>query len=276
MGTPSGDKHSGVGFRHCQVLVLGSDDYPAATDTSAYEGQTISGAKALTINDPEPRRITHAGDDSIFAMDVLPPTEAMSGELRTGKVNDDVDAVLTDTNQVTIGEAKFFGIGTDKRGDEKQVTLLAYRQALDTDPDSGEYGSRRWQFRLFPKAILVPREGSYDENPEEMIYTVTPQFINEYPWGVSFTTSTEGFTRAQGLRGVSQYKPKIVAFNGSGSDTTFAFPSAKAAASTSKVKVWVDGTLQEVTTDVTVNTTSLVFTTAPDADANIVAFYEHE
>lgn len=276
MAAPSGDKFSGVGLRHVQILAIAADGYPAVTTTTVYAGETISGAKALTINDPEPRRITHVGDDYVFALDSLPPSEAMTAELRVGKRNDDVDAIIGDENQVTIGEAKFFGLGTDKRGDENQVIMLAYRQSLDTDPDSAEYGSRRWDFYLMPKAILVHREGSFDENPEERPYTVTPQFVNAYPWGVSFNSSTEGFTRAQVLRGVSQYKPRLVAFNGDNSETTFAFEPAYPAAATGKIVVWVDGTLQENTTDVTPLTTAIVFTTAPGANANIVAFYEHE
>lgn len=276
MTAPSGTR-SGVGFRHCQILEIAADDYPAATATDAYEGVTISGVRALTINDPEPRNIVHAGDDSVFALDVLPPTEPVTGEMRAGKTNDTVDAIVSGgVNQVTIGEATFFGIGTDKRGSEAQVIMLAYRQTLETDQDNANFGARRWDFRLFPKVILTTREGSYDENPEERVYTVTPQFVTQYPWGVTFTTGTEGYGRAQVLRGETQYKPKLVAFNGDASQTTFAFPTSYPAASTAKIDgVWVDGTLQEETTDYTSSTASIVFTTAPAANANIVVFYEH-
>jgi len=273
MTTPSGIR-SGVGFRHVQVLAIASDDYPAATAATVYEGVQISGAKSLTLNDPEPRNIVHAGDDYVFALDVLPPTEPVTGELRTGKVNDTVDALLTGQSSVTIGEAKFFGVGTDKRGQEAQVILLAYRQALETDPASAYYGSRRWEFRLLPKCILTPREGSLDENAEERLYTVTPQFVTEYPWGVAFTTATEGFVRAQALRGVSEFKPRLVAFKGNNSAATFAFNTSLPAASTAKITVWVDGTVKAATTDYTPLTTAVVFTTAPTTDANIVMFYE--
>jgi len=257
-------------------LAIAADGYPASTTTVAYEGHTISGVKALTMNDPAPRQIVHQGDDSVFALDVLPPTEPVTGEMRVGKVNDTVDAILGDENAVTVGEATFFGIGTDKRGDENQVVMLAYRQTLDTDPSSAYFGSRRWESRLFPKAILVSRDGSFDENPEERIYTVTPQFVTKYPWGVTFAAGTEGYTRAQVLRGMTEYKPKLVAFNGDGSATTMALPTTHPAASTAKIAVWVDGTLKALTTDYTVLTTAVTFVTAPTTDANVVVFYEHE
>jgi hypothetical protein len=275
MAAPSGIR-SGVGFRHCQILEIAADDYPAASDTNAYSGVTISGVRALTITDPEPRNITHQGDDTVFALDVLPPTEPVTGEMRTGKTNDAVDAITAGINQVTIGEAVFFGIGTDQRGNEAQVIMLAYRQTLETDPDNANFGSRRWDFRIFPKVILTTREGSYDENPEERLYTVTPQFVTQYPWGTSFTSATEGFCRAQIIRGGSQYQPKLIAFQGDASQETFAFPTAFPAITTAKIDgVWVDGTVQEETTDYTTTTTTIIFTTAPAAAANIVVFYEH-
>lgn len=276
MASPSGTR-SGVGFRHCQILAIAADDYPAATDTTAYGGSQISGVRALTINDPEPRNIVHQGDDSVFALDVLPPTEPVTGEMRVGKTNDTIDALVAGgVNQVAIGEAVFFGIGTDQRGNEAQVIMLAYRQTLETDPDNANFGSRRWDFRLFPKVILTTREGSFDENPEERVYAVTPQFVTQYPWGVSFTSGTEGYGRAQVLRGETQYKPKLVAWQGDASQTTFAFHTSYPAVSTAKIAgVWVDGSLQEATTDYTPYTTAVIFTTAPSAAANIVSFYEH-
>jgi hypothetical protein len=260
-----------VGLRHVQILALENDGYPLSTDTSAYEGVTISGVRALTLEDPEPQQIVHRGDDRIFALDTLPPSEPISGELRTGKVNDAVDAVLTDDASVTVGETKLFGAGTDNRGGENQVALLAYRQTLDSDPSSANFGARRWEFRLLPRAYVIPREGGFDENPEERLYTVRPMFITKYPWGVDFDASTEGFTQAQVIRGVSEYKPKLVAWKGDNATVTFSLPTASPAASTDKITVWVNGT---ETTPSTVTTTQFTLGSTPSTDAEVVAFYE--
>ena len=266
-----GTIRSGVGLRHVQVLALNASGYPNATATTAYEGVTISGVRALTLTDPEPQQIVHRGDDRIFALDVLPPTEPISGELRAGKVNDVVDAVLTDDLSITVGEAKLFGMGTDQRGNENQVAILAYRQTLDTDPDSANFGARRWEFRLLPRAYVIPREGNLDENAEDRPYTVRPLFVTKYPWGVSFASGIEGFTQAQLLRGISEFKPKIVAFNGNNTVVTFSFPTTAPAAATTKVKVWVDGV---VTTPSTVTTTNFTLASSPTTDAKVVVFYE--
>ncbi len=264
---------SGVGFRWCQVLAMNATGYPAATDTSEYAGLRISGARSLTINDPEPQQIIHLGDDRPFALDVLPPTEPITGELTVSKINDVVDAILTDDVSVTVGETKVFGIGTDNRGDENQVILLAYRQTLDTDPASSAYGSRRWEFRLFPKVFVIPREGGLVEAPEERMYTVRPQFVKQYPWGVSFAVGTEGFEQAQGFRGISEFKPRLVAFQASTTAAeTFTFSTDFPAQATGKISVWNDGTNWTGTATLATATFALEPATAT---AFIVVFYEY-
>lgn len=264
---------SGVGFKHCQTLALDANGYPAATDTAEYAGLRISGSRSLSVTDPEPRQIVHMGDDLVFALDVLPPTEPMTAELTVGKINDAVDAMLTDDLSVTVGEAKLFGVGTENRGQENMVCVLAYRQSLDTDPDSSLYGSRRWEFRLFPQCFVIPREGGMTDAPEERLYTVRPQYVKKYPWGVSFATGTEGYEQAQGSRGVSEYKPRLVSFKADNTETSFTFNTSYYAQATGKIVVWVNGT--EQTADVTKATTGLEFTTAPTTDAMVVVFYEY-
>jgi len=269
----SNEIRSGVGFRHVQLFALAADGYPNATDTSEYAGLRISGARALTINDPEPQQISHLGDDRVFALDVLPPTEALSGELVVGKVNDVVAQVIGDDLAVSVGEAQILGIGTDNRGDENQVALLAYRQTLDTDPDSTTFGSRRWEFRLFPKTFVIERESGFQSAPEEKMYTIRPQFVTKHLWGTAFAVGTEGFEQAQGFRGISEYKPRLASFLGDSAETDFAFDTDFPAQSTDKIAVWVSGVL--TTASITKATTGVQWTTAPITDAEIVIFYEH-
>lgn len=266
---------SGAGLRQVQILALNASGYPDAVDTNAYEGVTLSGAVSLTLEDPEPQQIVHRGDDVVFALDTLPPSEPISAELTVSKTNDVIDAILTDDNSITVGEAKLFGAGTENRGDENQVCVLSYQQTEDTDPDSTDFGARRWGFRLFPKAYVIPREVGFEQDtPTQRPYTVRPLFCTKYPWGVQFSTGVEGFGRAQLLRGISEFKPKIVGYIGDGATQDYAFPTLYPASSTAKITVWVDGTL---TTPQTLATTQFQFTTGaePTTGANVVAFYEH-
>lgn len=274
MATTPGTIRSGVGFRHVQVLLLNEDDYPNATSTAAYEGAQISGVRAMTIDDPEPRDIVHIGDDSVFQRDVLPPDTPISGELRTGKVNDTVDDIITDDIVTEIGDMNFFGFGTNTRGDENQVAIVAYRQTLDTNPGSTDFGKRRWEGRLYPKCYLIPRESGFEDTPEERAYTLRPLFCTKHLWGVAFSGDVEGFTRAQGLRMISEYKPKVVGFMGDGSETAFLFPTDYPAQNADKVFTWVLGTL---TTEPAVTATSVgvTFSDAPTATDYIVCLYEY-
>lgn len=266
---------SGVGFRHAQVLLLDANGIIYTTGTQAYEGLRISGAKALVINDPEPQQIQHMGDDTIFAVDSLPPTESITGELRAGKQSETLDAMLSDVNAVQVGESVLYPIGTDRRGDENQVALLAYRQAVDTDPSSTTYGKRVWQLRLFPRCYVIPRESGFEDTPEDRSYSIRPQFINQYPWGIQLATATENTLRAQGFRGVAEYKPKIVAFVADGTETSFTLPVP--AANVSKIKTWIvttQGTGAVNTAD-TIGTAAITFTTAPTT-GSLVVWYETE
>lgn len=263
---------SGVGFRHVQMFSLDGDGYPSVLATVGYAGFEVSGAKSLTVTDPEPRQINHLGDDRIFAADLLPPDEPMTAELTVSKTSDSVDALISRLNSITVGEAKLFGVGTDQRGNENQMGVLVYRQTLDTTPGSSTFGKRLWEFRLFPKALLFSRENSFDENPEERTYTLLPQFVTQHIWGAAFSSETEGFTQAQMLRGVSEYKPAICAWLGDVATTDFLFPATAQAQAAGKIAVWVDGV--ETTAGVTKAVTGLTFTVAPGAGKKIVAFYE--
>lgn len=267
---------SGAGLRAIQVLALNSDGYPDADSTVAYEGVTVSGAVSLTLDDPEPQQIVHRGDDRVFALDTLPPTDPISGELTVRKTNDTADAILTDDKSITVGEAMFFGAGTDNRGDENQVCVLAYQQTENTDPSSSDFGKRYWGSRLLPKAYVIPREvGLEEDTGTERAYTVRPLFIKKYPWGTEFSTSTEGFEQAQLLRGITEYKPKIVAYQGDNSTAAYTFPSDYPAASTDKITIWIDGTECTTATEATDGFT-LAHATEATTGAIIVVFYEHE
>ena len=264
---------SAVGLRHVQILLLNSSGYPNATSTTVYEGVTISGAKAFDVTDPDPRRVIHTGDDRVIALDVLPPNEPVTGTLRAGKINFDVDDVISDDKIYTVGAAKMIGLGTDNRGEENQVCLVCYQQAEDTDPASGTFGLRRWFGYMFPKALLYRQASAMNNDPAETVYSINPQYTKKHVWGASFTTTTEGHEQAQGVSVISEDKPKVVAWLGDTSTTTFALPTDVPAASTATVAVWVDGT---VDTNWTITTTNISTATAPDTDSVVVAWYESD
>lgn len=266
---------SGTGIRHVQVLAIGADGYIAAPATTAYEGAHVSGVRTVGLTPPSPRNITHVGDDQVFQIDVLPPNTPLTGTMTTGKISDTLDAILTDQLEFAVGEANLFGIASNVQGDENDVVLIFFYQTRDTDPDSADMGERLWEGVIFPKARVVPRQPGPNPNaPVDVTYDIVPNYVTAHAWGTAFTTGVEGFVRAQGLRSVTKYKPKIVSFKGDNSNTDFLFPTDAQSADTNKAAVFVEGVLQ--TTGFSVITTGVTFSVAPVTDANVDVFYEYD
>ena len=239
-----------------------------------YYGIKWSGAKVLTINDPTPRVMAHVGDDGVICLQVLPALEPANGELRLDKTNDIVDAISANIKKFTVAEANILGSITGQRGFENQVGALAYAFAQDTDPDSSQFGSSVWDFRIFPKATVFVRDTGYTQEVNERTYSFTPAYCVQHIWGKTFTTAVEGFTRAQIVRGVSQYKPVLVSFLGDGSTMAFPFDDSKLAAAVGKIAVWVNGELKTLTTDYLTTVYGVSMKVAPAANAVICVFYE--
>lgn len=244
----------------------------AVSGSVGYYGGVISGAKVMTINDPAPRIIPHIGDDAVFSLQILPPTEPVNGEIRIDKTNDTIDSVVGDVNRVTIGEFHIMGQSTNKRGFENQVGLMAYSAAQDTDPGSTTFGKQEWDFRIMPKATVYQRDTGYQQEANERMYTVAPAYCTAHIWGTQFTIGVDGYTIGQLLRGLCEFKPVIVGFIGDGSTVSFPFDIAKTAYTVAKVNVWVNGVL--TTTGLTKSTSGIVFDTAPLVTDIITVFYE--
>lgn len=264
---------SGVGARSLTIFALNASTYIDATSpTAPYQGLAATGLRSLELNDPQPRFITHVGDDSPFALDILPPLEAITGSCVVSKQNDTLDAALTGLKSFTVGETKMFPVGTNLRGFERTMGALVYQQAEITDPSSSTFGNRVWLFKILPQVIFFPIEPGMNDNPEARTYAIRPGFVTKHIWGTTLTVATEGATRAQIIRGISQYKPKLIGWLGNNSTTVFTFPTDAPLADTAKIAVWLDGVLQ--TSGMTITTASVTFAAAPGSNVNITMLYE--
>lgn len=270
---------SGAGFRHCVIFELDSanDIIMSTTGSGAgtaglYQGVHVSGVKALTISDPPPRQIAHIGDDSVFATMSLPPTTAPTGTLTTGKIDDEVEAILTANKKITLAGASGFGVGTSTKGDENYVCILAYRQAVSTKDISTGYGNTVWESRLIPLTKLVAVDAGFSDTPETKTYSMIIQIAKKYPWGPAFSVVNDGFTSAAALRYVTNNKPKIVTFHSDGVSGTFLFDTSYPALSTATMRVWLDGV--EVLGGMSKSTLGITFWVAPLSTQKIHVFYE--
>lgn len=266
-------KQFGVGMRRAVVFQLNASGLPDASGTTAYEGVEVVGPKAWTLNNPEPRKITHVGNDRPLAIDYLPPNEAMSAELRVAANDIPLQSILAGVTNFNVGEASMMAWNTEQQGSEPDVGLLLFQQSLDTATKL-----RNYRFHIIPSGRAYPAPANMDENAAEHTYMVAPNPTTKHLWGAALASGTEGATEAAAVEGMSKGRPNIVAFKGDASETAFLFPTAKQAIATvaDKVEVWVDGVLQTGGgVDYTAATTGVTFGSPPADGAIIVAFYEY-
>jgi hypothetical protein len=268
---------SGSGLRNIRAWLIDSDGYPnndTASGTDGYAGFLIDGAKSFTSNVPDSQIVTHTGNDQPFAQDVLPPSELENAALTTAKTNLSADAALTDTKVQDLGgDLVMGGMSTSKQGCEPQIVLMGWRQALDTDTTSANYGQRRYITNMYPSARTVPQGGNAEEGGDDVNnYNVVPTTVTDTPWGVAFTEVLNGYTRTQRLRFISDNPLMMESFDTDGAAVTFSLDFAPI--SVAKTRVWYYGTPQTVDS---VDTSAKTFTlnSAPASAVNrMVALYE--
>lgn len=266
---------AGAGFRHVQIMLLDTAGLlapPAVAGATPESGYQLSGAKALTLNIPEPEKIIHYGDDRVFAVDVLPPKDAVSGELRTGKTNLTVDAVLSNVNVVTLGDIRMLGRGSNQQGTEPQVCILAYRQALDADEDEDTFGIRRWLFVLMPAARVIAKGGTMEESgADENGYMVYPTMVKQYPWAHDFSVADEGFTESPIIWGITIGRPMLCTWKADGVEDEFTLPAT--ARGITNVHVY-DLATGAAPAGITISTTKVTFAVAPTDGNTYACIYE--
>jgi len=260
-----------VGARGGFIFPLDTNGYPAATSTTVYEGLEIKGLKASDLNIPNPRVITHAGNDRVLANDFLPSLEPITGEIRAANLGMSVNAAISNVLTYTEAGMTFMPWGTDQQGSEIDVALLTFQQSLDTD-----LKLRRWRVIIAPKMRAIPLASGMNENPNEQRYSIVSNPSNKHLWGTTLSVGVEGVTEASFHEGMSTYRPNLVAWKANGSATEFLFPTSKPAAdfTTPLIKVWDNGTAV-AGGDMTLAADGVTFDVAPTTGHIIVALYEY-
>lgn len=262
---------SAAGLRRVQVFALDNNGYPDGDQSGAngYEGRMVRGIQSMSLTIPPMQRIAHLGQDRVIAQDYLPPNEAASGEFRAAAQDLGLDALLTDTLLDEVAEVTLGGLATNQQGNEINVCLVAYRQALNTTP--GAQQLREWQHYIFPIARMVPRGSGADQGgKDENTYDLIPAVASKAPWGKAFTLADNGFTETQMLRGTSEYPAMIERFDATGSPDTFNLSWTPI--SVTKIAVFANGTAATVS-DVDVDDKTVTLS-APLADGPVVAVYQ--
>ena len=266
--TPTSGNQLAVGARGGFVFELDSNGLPAAPSTTVYEGLELKGIKAGDLNVPNPRVITHAGNDRVLANDFLPSLEPITGEIRAANLGMGVNAKITNVKPFAEADMTCMPWGTDQKGSEIDVAILRLHQSMVT-----ALTLRRYRTIIIPKARAIPLASGMNENPNEQRYQVVSNPTSKHVWGASLAVATEGATEAAFIEGMATYRPNPVAWKADGTEVDFLFPTSKPAVdfTTPKVKVWDNGT-EVLAADMTIIATKVTFDTTPTLGHIIVAF----
>lgn len=266
---------SGAGLRHIQLYKLDSNGYPHDTESGAtpYGGVQLEGAQAFPSTRPDPQVITHPGDDQVIAQDSLPPTAMETATLQTAKSNLTVDAILQGVAVKQVGDGNMIGRFTDRQGQEPQVTLFGWRQALVTAKGDPLFGKRAYFTRMYPKTRVIAKGSSTIQQgqPDTNDYNIIPTRVTAPPWGEDFALDDEGFLEASSLEFVTEFPPTMDSWRGN--NTLVTFNLSWTPISVAKTAVWVNGVAATV---LSVNTgaKTVTLSSAPANNAAVVAWYE--
>jgi len=270
MSTQSSSNFS-VGFRHIDIFALNSNNEPAGSSDSSgvpYEGIHYEAARALNVTYPKPRQIIQPGDDSVEAVQTLPPiAEVLTAELQVGLANFDAISEVLGVKVVSRGTSKSVSMATDQQGFEPYFGILAFNQA------SGRPGgAESWNWYMMPYTRVIATMPSFADTPQNITMHLLPQIVNQQLWGEALTIATNGALTHQALWGVSLGRPHIAAWVADVATPTFNFATAYPAYDASSIVCYVDGVLN---TGATKTITSVTPSGMPTAGQRVVAVYEY-
>lgn len=265
---------SGAGLRHVRFWLVDVDGFPSGSQSGSdgYSGRRLEGVKTFQANVPDVQPIRHTGDDRVFAQDHLPPTELETATITTGKTNLIVDAELSGIEIETLGDMQILGYGTDQQGFEEQVIVYGWRQALNTEEGSADFGTRQYITTIYNSCRLTPKGGQMSEGAaDENSYNLTPTPTTKKIWGEEFDADTLGYSTAIKTVLITDNPIMIERFDAPGGVTTFLLDFAPITAA--KTKAFVDGTATTVAS-VNVSAKTATLSPAPSAAAVVVIVYE--
>ncbi len=270
-----------AGLARLQFAVVDADGYPngpaGALAQGAQRGMGIHTAvKRAGGQSPEPVTVYAKGDDNKFKMGFqFSPEGTGSLDLNFGIYNMDFLAAVTATKIHTLGEWNAVLEETNVDPNTNTLCLLMNITAKEADADSGK---PRWVNLFYPLTTIAPRYASHEEvAAADWPYTGTPQLAAKYPWGLAFSTSNNGATRATKARLTSRYPLTMHTLVGNGAVTAMNLDYSPASDDTGfVVKVFRDGVELTKTTDFTVNPglKKITLNSIPTAGQKVVALYE--
>jgi hypothetical protein len=236
---------------------------PPTADT-AYYGADVHGSQSFSGNFPEPRKISHTGQDRVLQVDWLPPLEGMDAQIQASVTDYDLIAALTGVKVATVGTSKLIYLLTNHQGQEPSVG----QQALDLT-----LGIRRWQSYLFPSAKCVFMPASMTDGPSNISFKIVPAISSKTLTGQTLSESTNGAVNAQMGMMMTEGLPSVVAWKAGGAATDYTLGSGRDALNATTA--WQVVTLNGAIITPSAYTTTKISVAAPHTAGDIViAVYE--
>lgn len=227
--------------------------HPAATVVTPMKGVVVEGIKSVAVTDAEPQRIVHRGDDRSYAQDSLPSADFETIQVTTSKVNLTLDGTLDASKVRQVGtDIQFRAAGNDNKGNEVRGTFLAYRQALDVDRTSDNFGKKRlYNVMIWPSISFSRQTPSFEDSAAtDVLYDGTPSAVTTVPWGDAINATNWGVTESAHLEGETLYHPRINSWLADG--TIGIWTLSHPAVDSTHIRVW-SGTAGSVIPIIAVN-----------------------
>jgi hypothetical protein len=236
-----------------------------------HQGVKRAGGQA---NDPRTRQST--GDNGLFRINWIFPAEADGNlDLSFAPLHGDFLALVTNTKNYADDEWNTFGMETNSDFTTRVLSLLINIPAKDADAAMGQ---PRWVNMCYPLVTIYPRYGINEEATDATYaYTGVPSRAAITPWGVAFSQSLNGFTRAPRFYWTSRLPCSQHTLIGNNSVTTMNLDFTPASDHTGYVvKVYKEGVPLTKGTDFTVDvgTKRVILTAAPTDGQRVVCRYE--
>ena len=266
---PSTEEFWGVDSYRAFAFPLNSDGSIQAVDDTVYEGLEIDGTRDFNLSPADGSVVVNIGNGRLRDTIYRAPRDASTAELLVGYGQPAVKAALSGVKTYTIGEMLAVARLTNMQGSEPDVALIVSQRGHNED------GLTRFRHYLLPKARVIPRDSSLNDNPSQESFQVTMSNTKKLIWGTALSVATHGVTDLTYEEYISELPVKLVGWVADGSQDTFSLPTADPASSVLKLALYNFTNGTEYTSGVTKSVTDQIFDYPPTDGDVIVAVYEH-
>lgn len=269
-----------AGFKYCfygtldssGYLVGGTDTAPVAGNQTGSPMLRLEGASTAPVALADAEVITVIGDDEPLVTFQFSPATLPAGVMEMVVRNRTFEALIQGTQVQTLGDLDISVLQPTDQAFTDMVLILS-RRAKSWTPSSR--GVKKWENLLVMRPTITPLFSEFQTRANTPYrYGIATSQGDRLPWGVTLIESVNGTTAAPLIVLDGDNPVTMHRFTGNNSATVFNL--AYEPVSGAKTKVAVNGVLQTLTTNYTVDTAAktVTFLVAPASSAIIVVFYE--